>query len=319
MRHVSPCALLEQEAGLFSLLARLRDAGYSFVTPTPATHARVNRRPEAEQARTISDIFGWSRPFAQGMLSAAWHDELSRALLVVPQDKLWLSRVRVSTLAGHYFAHGAFPTRDADAVFFGPDTYRFARILELLLAARKGPVSRAIDIGCGSGAGAVLIAMHYPEADVLMTDINDRALALAKVNAAFAGARRARAVKSDLFDSIAEDRFDLIIANPPYLVDKLRRAYRHGGGSLGAELSARIAAASIDRLAPGGTLLLYTGVAIVQGRDPLLAECEDLLRGKLRWTYDELDPDVFGEELEAPPYDNVDRIAVVALTATKGD
>ena len=62
---------------------------------------------------------------------------------------------------------------------------------------------------------------------------------------------------------------DPIAANPPYLLDDSQRAYRHGGGRLGEGLSVAIADLALERLAPGGTLLLYTGSAIVDGVDAL--------------------------------------------------
>jgi hypothetical protein len=95
-------------------------------------------------------------------------------------------------------------------------------------------------------------------------------------------------------------------------MDSQARTYRHGGGSYGEELSVRIAAEGIPRLAPGGCLLVYTGSAVVDGVDTF----ERALRARVgdagRITYREIDPDVFGEELEQHPYDRVDRIAAVA-------
>jgi methylase of polypeptide subunit release factors len=110
----------------------------------------------------------------------------------------------------------------------------------------------------------------------------------------------------------------MIIANPPYLNDPLQRAYRHGGGELGSALSVRIAQAAKNRLLPGGTLLMYTGSPIVGGADQLLQAIEeDFASSDLRWSYEEIDPDVFGEELETAAYSTVDRIAAVALIARK--
>ncbi len=139
---------------------------------------------------------------------------------------------------------------------------------------------------------------------------------MTRVNAAAAGVR-VQAVHSDLLGATAGE-FDLIVANPPYLVDPGARIYRHGGGALGAGLSLKILDAAIERLAPGGTLLLYTGSAIVDGDDRFLAESRTRLHGLgLSWTYEEIDPDVFGEELEQESYAAADRIAAVLLTATK--
>jgi hypothetical protein len=115
-----------------------------------------------------------------------------------------------------------------------------------------------------------------------------------------------------------EGDFDLIVANPPYMADPSERAYRHGGGPLGAGLSLRIVEQALPRLTPGGSLVLYTGVAMVDGRDPFLEALEPWRDSPdFGWTYKELDPDVFGEELLTPGYQDVERIAVVALVVTR--
>jgi methylase of polypeptide subunit release factors len=115
-----------------------------------------------------------------------------------------------------------------------------------------------------------------------------------------------------------EGSFDLIVANPPYLADATARLYRDGGGTLGSGLSLRIVNTAIDRLRPGGTLLLYTGAAIIRGDNPFAAEAGNLLdRAGFDWRVSELDPDVFGEELEFGPMAIADRIAVIWLAATR--
>ncbi len=65
-------------------------------------------------------------------------------------------------------------------------------------------------------------------------------------------------------------------------------------------------------------LLLYTGVAMVEGRDPFLARLTPTLdRADLRWRYREMDPDVFGEELADGVYRRADRIAAVVLSVER--
>jgi methylase of polypeptide subunit release factors len=111
-----------------------------------------------------------------------------------------------------------------------------------------------------------------------------------------------------------EGEIDAVIANPPYLADREHRTYRDGGGALGIELSLRIVRDALARLAPGGQLMLYTGSPVIAGEHPLRDALGPVLatrRCRARWI--ELDPDVFGEELDASPYDTVDRIAVIAL------
>jgi methylase of polypeptide subunit release factors len=309
--------MTDADRALLQLGAALRAAGYDFTTPTPATHARVNARPENCQAKDLRDVFGWSRPFARDVLPADMLALMRDAGILAEQDGLFRSRVRVSSLAGELFFHSAFPTTEADAVFFGPDTYRFARAIAAGLRERTAPIENAIDIGCGAGPGGILVAKHASSARVLMTDINDTALRLARVNAALAGTTNAVARRSDILAEV-DGAFDLIVSNPPYLNDALQRAYRHGGGDFGADLSLQILDAALERLAPAGTLILYTGTAIVGGRD-LFRESAlpRLSAGDLAWTYEEVDPDVFGEELETETYRAAERIAAVVLNVRK--
>jgi methylase of polypeptide subunit release factors len=148
----------------------------------------------------------------------------------------------------------------------------------------------------------------------VLSDINRSALRFCRINAALNGVPSATIVESDLFGAV-EGAFDLIIANPPYLVDRLSRLYRHGGGQFGEGLSLKIAEQGLTRLAPGGRLVLYTGSAIVGGVDGLHEALRARVTGRgVRFTYEEIDPDVFGEELAHPPYDQADRIAVVVAT-----
>ena len=305
------------DAALLDLAKAVRDAGYRFVTPTPATHQRVNSRPGNHRARTLPDIFGWSRPFESGVLPPSMFDLMRKAGVVAAHAEGWKSLVRMSTLSGELFIHSAFPTLAEDAVFFGPDTYRFATAVTSHLGRMKAPLRRAVDIGCGAGPGGILVAKMRPEADVLLLDINDAALRFAGINAALAGIGNTEPCRSDLLSQV-DGSFDLIVSNPPYLVDASKRAYRHGGGRLGSQLSSAILDVALERLSPQGSLVLYTGSAIVGGFDEFRSESEKKLEGTPHaWSYVELDPDVFGEELETPPYDSADRIAAVVLSVVK--
>ena len=302
---------------LLQLGRRLQADGYRFITPTPLTHQRVNQRDEGQVADTLRDVFGWSRPFEPGLLSADEQRQLQEAQVIDVYDGRLKSRVRWSSLDDLLFVHSGFPTDAADSVFFGPDTYRFAQLIHAHLQQSFAPIQRAVDIGCGAGVGAILIARARREAEVLAVDINPAALRLTAVNAALAEVANVQVQASDVLQG-TDGSFDLIVANPPYMADPAGRAYRNGGGTLGAGLSLRIVEQALNRLAPGGSLLLYTGVAMVDGRDPFFDTVVPRLDStRFGWTYRELDPDVFGEELLNPGYQRVDRIAVVALTVTR--
>ncbi|MCS0633591.1 class I SAM-dependent methyltransferase [Telluria mixta] len=306
---------------LAALGRSLQATGYRFVTVTPATHRRVNNRPENAWAHDLRGVFGWSRPYRTGVLPETIDGQLRAAGLAVPEGPDgWRADVRASTIGDHLYFHSAWPTSDEDAVFFGPDTYRYTSALTRMLGphgALRRPVRRAIDIGAGAGPGAIELALRCPDATVYAADINPAALALADVNAGLNGAHNVVPCRSDLLDGI-DGGFDLVMSNPPYILDPDELTYRHGGGTHGAELSIRIVHAALDRLHPGGSLLLYTGVAIVDGADPFLAAIRDRLDADTDgWSYEELDPDVFGGQLGCEGYENVERIAAVWLHAIR--
>ncbi len=299
----------------------LLQQGYRFVTPTPATHARVNTRWGPGVAKSLQDVFGWSRPFSPALLPQPVLRWLDDGDVLESGDRLLRSKVRFSTLQGSLYVHSAYPTIHGDAVFFGPDTYRFAALIQRTLAQCRAKVDCMVDIGCGSGVGGIIAAktLKHVAAQVIFTDINAAALSYARVNAKLAATQNTSFRQGDLFEVI-DQPVDLIVANPPYLLDPGARLYRHGGGELGSGLSTRIVVEGLPRLTEHGTLILYTGSPIVDGRDTFWESIASAVQTpNIRYDYAELDPDVFGEELDTPAYlySQVERIAAVALVVTK--
>jgi SAM-dependent methyltransferase len=233
---------------LLALGTALRQAGYRFMTVTPSTHRRINNRPGNERAHDLRGVFGWSRPFGRELLPASVLQLMVDAGVLEETGDGLRSLVRASTLDDMLLFHSAWPTRDDDAVFFGPDTYRFVNAMRRGFAFVGAGPERAVDIGCGGGAGALTIARTFPHAEVIGADINPKALELAMVNARLNGASNLALAQCDLFDGLQGD-FDLVVSNPPFVVDPDARRYRHGGGELGAELSRRIAEQGLGRLA----------------------------------------------------------------------
>lgn len=304
----------DPDAALLELLQALKARGYHFVTPTPATQARVLARPDRREARNLTDILGWSLPFDRGTIDPGLFRLLEAADMIATGDGRLRALCRVSSLHGHLFLHSAYPTDAANSVFLGPDSYRFADFVRANLRDCHG--ARIVDIGAGAGVGGIVAADACPGARVTLSDINPDALRLARINARFAGVD-AELVEADGLAGI-DGPIDVAIANPPYLIDPQRRSYRHGGDKRGGELSLVMAREAAGRLAPSGRLLLYTGSAIVDGRDELRAALEAAMaKAGCTLDYRELDPDVFGEELERPDYADVDRIAVVGAIVRK--
>ena len=155
---------LPAPAELLDLGRWLQSRAYRFITVTPLTHQRILARHRAVQDADERDAFGWSRPFAPTLLPHALGQRLLQAGIVVENGAggAWRSTVRWSTLGGLLISHSAYPTTAADAVFFGPDTYRFASLITETL--RLAPLPRAahiLDMGCGGGPGGLLAAYDF--------------------------------------------------------------------------------------------------------------------------------------------------------------
>ena len=106
----------------------------------------------------------------------------------------------------------------------------------LLLETLEPMRGRVLDLGCGWGAIGVTLALRYPEAQLVMSDVNERAVGLARRNLALNGAR-GEVVVSDGFAGL-EGTFDHVVTNPPIragkqviygLFDGARERLRSGG------------------------------------------------------------------------------------------
>lgn len=127
----------------------------------------------------------------------------------------------------------------------------------LLKAARpKGRLHRILDLGCG--AGALALALADRAQTVVAADINPRALAFGRINAAMNGINNVEFRQGDLFAPVANEEFDLIVSQPPFIPmpeGSPPTTYLFGG-SRGDELPMRLLPALPDHLADGGRAVL---------------------------------------------------------------
>jgi ribosomal protein L3 glutamine methyltransferase len=132
------------------------------------------------------------------------------------------------------------------------------------------PIRRGLDLCTGSGCLAVLLALAFPRASVDATDISRAALAVARKNVrSYRLGRRVKLARADLFSGLEPDRYDLIVANPPYvnaagmrgLPPEYRREPRLGlaGGPDGLKLVRRILKDAARFLRPRGLLAVEIG------------------------------------------------------------
>jgi len=143
-----------------------------------------------------------------------------------------------------------------------------SHIAFLLKDLRVAP-ERILDLCTGSGCLAILAARAFPKARVDAADVSSAALAVAARNVReHRLGKRVRLIRSDLFSELNE-RYDLIISNPPYVstpaMRKLPPEYRYepglalGGGSDGLQLVSTILAKAAGHLAPRGLLVCEIG------------------------------------------------------------
>lgn len=176
---------------LEELLRTLALQGYGFTTITPLTHERVLLRLDGI-AKNSRDVFGWNLPFSAGILPPLLFQLMADADLLFKGGELFRSKVRISSLGNDLFIHSHFPTNDSNAVFFGPDTYRFARFINHSLQSAQYQTEftscesplRVLDVGCGSGAGGIAAIRALPKQrryELYLNDVNPLALDYAQV------------------------------------------------------------------------------------------------------------------------------------------
>lgn len=132
-------------------------------------------------------------------------------------------------------------------------------------------VHRVLDLCTGSGCIAIATAHYHPDWQVDGADINDAALALAEENKTRLHADNVCLRKSDLFDGLAGEIYDLIVTNPPYVTndetDALPREYSHEpdlglrAGDDGLDLALRILRDAPAHLSDDGLLICEVGEA----------------------------------------------------------
>jgi release factor glutamine methyltransferase len=164
---------------------------------------------------------------------------------------------------------------DQRAMVPRPETEELVALLESRIENRE---SRIVDIGTGSGVIALTLAAKFPETKVYALDISEDALALARSNAEQLGlTERVHFSKSNLLENISE-RFDLIVANLPYISMQDRQSLSSEvlhdpaialfGGSRGDELIRDLIEQAPPHLQPNGLLALEIGM----GQSELLRE-----------------------------------------------
>jgi methylase of polypeptide subunit release factors len=114
----------------------------------------------------------------------------------------------------------------------------------------RRPVARALDLGTGSGIQALQAGRHATR--VTATDINPRALVFTGLTLALSGVPEADLREGSLFDPVADETFDLVVSNPPFVISPGARLTYRDGGMAGDDLCRTLVQQVGDRLNEGG-------------------------------------------------------------------
>ena len=183
--------------------------------------------------------------------------------LVVAGDGRLVSRSRIMPVENLLLAFDGFSTADDPHGYVS--TYSPTTAWLAALTPRRH-VARAVDIGTGNGAHALLAARHSDR--VVATDLNPRALAYTEINAALNGLDNIETRLGSLFEPVAGEQFDLITCNAPFVVSPESRWQYRDSGMHADELSELLVRHGAAALAPDGYASLLVSWVAESEEDP---------------------------------------------------
>jgi release factor glutamine methyltransferase len=193
--------------------------------------------------------------------------------------------VPVAYLVGHREFYSLDFRVTPDVLIPRPETELLVvALLDLAKAHSAGAKLKIADVGTGSGIIAVCAAKHLSGCRVTAIDLNPQALKVAKTNAEMHGVSgRIEFIQSDLFAALElDDKYDFILSNPPYVAEdelqtlgpEVRNFEPHAAlvaGPRGTEVIEKLIPQSVERLNPGGYLVMEISPMIHDRVLPLLA------------------------------------------------
>lgn len=199
----------------------------------------------------LAKLFGFGDAVPIGLLEKSDRSisivELERLGLVVVDEKMVRAMFQIELVNGRLVVCD-WPVWHQHENFVQGVTNP-GRILARLTPQR--PVGRILDLGTGCGLQTVIAAQHALE--VVATDLNPRAVEIARAGAWLNGATNVDVREGSWFAPVEGELFDLVVCNPPYVISPDRRLlYRDGGDVGGEELCAFLADAISSALAPEG-------------------------------------------------------------------
>lgn len=249
---------------------------------------------------------------AEAQLSSGPHPERARVdgetllLHLIGKNKAWLmahadedfagcTAIRFASLLERRRKGEPIQYITGEAEFFGlpfrvtrdvliprPETEHLVEKTTQLAASFAQP--RIVDVGTGSGVIAIALAVHLPNAHITAIDISEAALTVARDNATRSHVSdRIRFLEGDLLNPVADENFDIVVSNPPYVPESDRASLavevRDHEPALalfasgdGLSIYRCLIPAAFEVLATGGFIVLEIGYGQQQAVRALLAD-----------------------------------------------
>jgi len=214
-------------------------------------HARKVKDPMGPAARAL--MFG--DPIDDAELTAAFGDLaglVRESGFVRETQRGFVSPFCVTVVDDFYLVSDDLSLGGQAVMGLAPTTIALS-----IAAFPRQLIGRALDLGCGAGAIALVLAKRSRV--VVATDINRRALALAGFNARFNAVQNIDFREGSLFEPVAKERFDLVVSQPPFVPQSKggKSGEFMAGGERGDALPLACLSTLPDHLVPGGRGVVF--------------------------------------------------------------
>lgn len=214
--------------------------------PVDAGAARANvRRLGGSPLGTLVRLFLTGEALPRSTVAGALDVDAAVAIGVLEGKDELSAPFAVDEWEGCYLAHDHHAQMEFDHVTGVSNATR-----TLAALTPRGPVPRALDLGTGCGSQALLVARHADH--VVATDVTERALQVARLNLELNDLSNVELRRGSLFEPVEDERFDLIVSNPPFVVSPDTDVVFRDAGLEGDEISRLVVRGAAEHLEPGG-------------------------------------------------------------------
>ncbi|MEO0988495.1 MAG: carbamoyltransferase C-terminal domain-containing protein [Cyanobacteria bacterium J06639_14] len=210
----------------------------------------------------------------ESRLKELWGHQLFDLLVqlgvLIKRDNCWASRVDLFCVEDLYIATDhRYMLLAEDKITENPVMYVGADSQGLVHTAPRYPAEHVLDLCCGSGVQG-LVASRYAQ-QVTSVDLNPRAIRFARFNTQLNDIRNIQFHLGSLYEPVAHQQFDTILANPPFVPSPKRNLGFRDGGATGEEVLAAIIRDSAQHLKPQGHIFIVTDLVDVRSYERKLA------------------------------------------------